>query len=242
MERSIIGFHAIAAYLESPKKGARVLLSRKAGSRAFKLAEQAESKGIPVQKVDTSEMDAYGDHRGIVLLSQQDDTSSYRSLKECLNLLTDKPDALLLFLDGITDPHNLGAVIRSADQFQADAVILPGRRSAQVNETVMKVSSGAARHVPVITVGNLVQAIRTVQSEEFWVYAADLGGTPAGEANLTGKVALVLGAEGKGVSRLAGEASDFTITIPCRGHIDSLNVSVAAGILLYEVRRQQQWR
>ena len=241
MEQPVIGFHAIETYLSSPAQIQRILLSRKAGSRAAELADRAKSLGVQVHRVDPVQLDRYGDHRGIVLIASGSAGTTYQTLGECLEALKDVPDAMVLLLDGITDPQNLGAVLRSADQFRSDAVILPGRRSAQVNETVMKVSSGAAKYVPVITAGNLVQAIKTLQKEGFWVYAADLGGTPASKTNLTGRVAIVLGAEGKGVSRLVGEASDFTITIPSRGHIDSLNVSVAAGILLYEVRRQQQW-
>lgn len=214
--------------------------------RVVQLLTLAQQQGVPTIRVTASQMKQYGpynEHRGMILRVPEESAAQehYRSLPEFFSAVKDQQQCLVLLLDGITDPHNLGAVLRSADQFLCDAVVIPGRRSSQVTETVMKVSAGAAKYVPVITVSNLVQAVRDAQRQNFWVYGADIGGETLHAADLTGRTVLVLGGEGKGISRMIREVCDKRITIPCRGHIDSLNVSVAAGILLYEVRRQQGW-
>lgn len=149
--------------------------------------------------------------------------------------------SLLLLLDHITDPHNYGAILRSADQFQVDGVIVPDRRAAAITPVVQQSSAGAASHVRIAVVGNLAAAIERVQEADYWVYGAEMSGRRADAMDLTGRTALVLGAEGAGLSRLARERSDALVRIPAAGRADSFNVSVAAGILLYEVRRQQGW-
>ncbi len=242
MTRHIIGFRAIEEMLKSPPEGAVLLVDAHAGGkRVREISRTARSRGVQVQQTEAAELNRLvrsGEHRGAVLMVKENQGPGYQSLKDFFDAERSAEKSLLLFLDGITDPHNLGAILRSADLFQVDAVIIPGRRSAQVNETVMKVSSGAAKYVPVIGAGNLVQSIKEAQKESYWVYAADLDGSAPWEVPLKGRTGLVLGAEGKGVSRLVREVCDRLISIPCAGHIDSLNVSVAAGILLYEVSRQ----
>lgn len=192
------------------------------------------------------------DHRGIMLrspsygdASQKDDPESARlfmgaiSFSEELKRLEQLDRGVVLILDGITDPQNFGAILRSADMFGVDLVITPVRRSVQLNPTVVKVSSGAAQYVRVATVTNLVRSIQQLQEIGYWVYGADMGGDSLLSTTFNPKCAIVMGSEGDGVGRLVRESCDHMVSIPTKGHIDSLNVSVAAGILLFETYRQQ---
>ena len=145
----------------------------------------------------------------------------------------------LILCDGIEDPHNLGAIIRTAEAAGAHGVVIPKRRSASLTQTVYKTSAGAAGVLPVCRVGNLAQAAGQLKQAGVWIYSADMDGTPWCEVDYAGGVALVVGSEGQGVSRLMREASDFIVSLPMRGQINSLNASVAAGILMYEIARQR---
>ena len=144
----------------------------------------------------------------------------------------------MLMLDEITDPHNLGAILRSADQFGVNLVVVPERRSAQANETVTKISSGAAQYVPMAVVTNMGRAVDQLKKHGFWIYGADMAGTSSYGAKFTKRAAIVMGSEGSGMRGLTRKLCDEIVSIPMNGHIDSLNVSVAAGILLYEYRRR----
>ena len=159
------------------------------------------------------------------------------TVDEFCSSLKEDDGALVLILDGITDPHNLGAILRSADQFGVDLVLIPERRSVQANETVVKVSSGAAQYVPVSVVTNLTREIKTLKDNGFWIYGADMNGSSSYEEKFASRTAIVMGSEGDGISNLVRKNCDYITSIPMRGHIDSLNVSVATGILLYEFRR-----
>ncbi|MFI4924564.1 MAG: 23S rRNA (guanosine(2251)-2'-O)-methyltransferase RlmB [Vicinamibacteria bacterium] len=145
-------------------------------------------------------------------------------------------DALLVVLDGVTDPHNLGACLRNADAFGAHAVIVPKDRAVGVNATVAKAASGAADTVPVVTVTNLARAIAALKERGVWVLGADTGGESIVDADLSGPIAWVLGAEGEGLRRLTRESCDRIVGIPIGGTVESLNVSVATGICLYATR------
>jgi len=144
---------------------------------------------------------------------------------------------LVLILDSITDPHNVGAIIRSADQFEVSLVILPDHRGASDPEIIARSSAGAASWVPVVRVPNLVRAAEQLKTAGFWIFGADAGGTTARDLEIPEKTVLIMGSEGTGISRLLRESCDAIVSIPTRGKLDSLNVSVAAGILLYEIRR-----
>ena len=159
----------------------------------------------------------------------------YSSLDELLS----ESGNLILILDGVTDPHNLGAIVRTAECAGANGIIIPKRRACQVNETVVKTSAGAISNVKVARVGNLQNAISELKENGFWIYAVEVGGEDIFSSNLSGKVALVLGSEGEGVSRLVKESCDGIVTIPMFGKINSLNVSVAAAISTFEVVRQR---
>jgi 23S rRNA (guanosine2251-2'-O)-methyltransferase len=240
MERIIYGYHAIEEMLNKVKGNARLLFSRvnERGSRIISLAER---KGIPVERVSEEELDRrceHQKHRG-VLLTIKDIPSGLKDIEKLIVELRDKQDAIVLLLDGITDPHNYGAILRSADQFGVDFVISPERRSAHETGTVNVTSAGASAYVNKVVVPNLMYAVRLLKKGGFWIYGTDTDGRHADSVELTGKIGLVLGSEGKGMRRLVRQACDVIISIPGRGNVDSLNVSVAAGILLYECRRQQ---
>jgi 23S rRNA (guanosine2251-2'-O)-methyltransferase len=147
-------------------------------------------------------------------------------------------NSVVLVLDEITDPQNLGAILRSADQFGVDLVVLPERRSAKLSSTVNKTSAGASAYISVVVVKNLRRSISELKAAGFWVYGADIKGTKLQNVEFAERAVVVLGAEGKGLSRLILEECDHVVTIPTSGRVDSLNVSVAAGIMLYELRRQ----
>lgn len=143
-----------------------------------------------------------------------------------------------MILDSVTDPHNVGAVIRSCDQLGADLLVLPEKRGASESAVIERSSAGASAWVPTAIVTNLVRAVEKLQKAGFWVYGAAAGGSAAHSLDLTGNTALIMGSEGSGIGRLLAKKCDGFIAIPCCGKLDSLNVSVAAGILLYERRRQ----
>lgn len=240
MRTFLTGYHAIEERLSSGAIRGILHISR-AGERAERLRQRARSVGIEVRNGtdDTlSKLCGRGDHRGFVLESTLAEDAQY-TLQEGLAALPSEGPALALVLDGITDPHNLGAILRSADQFAADLVLVPSRRSAQDNDTVARTSAGADSYVPLVVVANLVRALGQLKEAGFWIYGADARGIPLSKADLRGRCALVLGSEGSGIARLARDRCDVLISIPARGHVDSLNVSVAAGILMYEARRQQ---
>jgi 23S rRNA (guanosine2251-2'-O)-methyltransferase len=148
----------------------------------------------------------------------------------------------VVILDSITDPHNVGAILRSCDQFGASLVVIPEHNSASDiagNEVIGRTSAGASAWVPVAIVNNLVRAAEQLKQAGFWIYGADAGGSPLGEAKFSGKTAIIMGSEGTGMSRLLREKCDVILSIPTCGKLDSLNVSVAAGVLLYEIHRQK---
>ena len=145
-------------------------------------------------------------------------------------------------LDGVTDPHNIGAILRSCDQFGIDVLVVPERRSAsplQDSQTIARTSAGASAWVPTATVTNLVRTVEQLKEAGFWIFGADANGTPAPETQFPGRTCLIMGSEGSGISRLLARSCDTIVSIPTCGKIDSLNVSVAAGVLLYERYRQQ---
>ncbi len=250
MGEKITGFHAIEEALKTASSGSTLYLARgkDADARLKQLEFLAKSNGKTfVKRIgigDIDDMVPKGvDHRGAVLDAGSSKLGKCGALKSssvkefCAGLAPDD-GALVLILDGITDPQNIGAVLRSCDQFGCSLVIMPQRRSAGINETVLRISSGAARYVPVAMVVNLVREIDLLKANGFWVYGADMNGTSAARTEFAKRTAIVMGSEGSGISRLVASACDHMVSIPMQGHIDSLNVSVAAGILMYEFRRK----
>ena len=243
MAKAVCGFHAIEEALKAGKGGGTLYVSR-SSARIDALVQLAEQKRISVKREGDEALSKMAgqenEHRGAVYL-QQPARRKYKDVGDFLQSLEteNRQKAVVLILDGITDPQNLGAILRSADQFNVDLVVLPERRSAKLNTTVNKTSAGASAYIPVVVVKNLRRSLGELKKAGFWVYGADVQGTMLQNADFDPRSVLVMGAEGKGLSTLILKECDQVVTIPTGGHVDSLNVSVAAGIVLYELRRQE---
>ena len=201
----------------------------------------AKDKGIKVEFADRRALDKVsetGHHQGVIAFYTE---FKYADLNETIMAArNDGKDILFIVLDEVLDPHNLGSVIRVAECAGATGVIIPARRSATVNETVVRTSAGATAYMPVIKVNNLNQAIETMKNQNIWVFAADMDGDEMYKTNLKGDIALVVGGEGTGVRELTRKLCDGIISIPMFGKVNSLNASVSAGIVLYEAVRQRK--
>jgi 23S rRNA (guanosine2251-2'-O)-methyltransferase len=245
----LTGFHAIEERIKAAPPGQTgPLLVAKAGPRARELVDLAVEHKIRVDRVGTHELDRLApDHRGIALYVEDTGPENEITLEAFLSGFSlketkeqdGKDDALVVILDEITDPHNYGAILRSCDQFGVDLVITRNRRIAKYAEIVSKTSAGAVSWVPVAETANLIRAVDKLKQTGFWIFGAHMTGEAAWERDLRGRVAIILGGEGTGISRLLRESCDALVAIPSQGRIDSLNVSVAAGVLLYETVRQR---
>ncbi len=193
-----------------------------------------------VAKERLDQLSETGKHQGVVAYAA---AYEYAEIEDMLALAREKGEApFLILLDNIEDPHNLGAIIRTANLAGAHGVIIPKRRAAGLTATVAKVSAGALNYTPVAKVTNLGKTIEELKEKGMWFVCADMGGQTMYELNLKGSIGLVIGSEGEGVSRLVKEKCDFVASIPMKGNIDSLNASVAAGVLAYEIVRQRMGR
>ena len=236
----LTGFHAIEERIKSGKPHGPVLLA-KAGPRAREILLLASKYKVRVARVGTHDLDGLApEHRGIALEIPDAGPRADVNMDEFIGALGEKKDVLVLILDEITDPHNYGAILRSCDQFGVDLVISRNRRNAKHAELISRTSAGAVDWVPAAEVANLVRAAEDLKDAGFWIYGADMEGEPVHTVDLRGRTALVLGGEGEGISRLLEERCDSMSSIPAGGRVGSLNVSVAAGVLLYEARRQRQ--
>ena len=235
------GFHAIEERIKSGLSCGPLLVA-KPGPRAREIIALAGERKIPMNRVGTADLDILAaDHRGILLeVDERLKGSPDISLEEFMADLGDQKNVLAVILDEITDPHNYGAILRSCDQFGADIVITRRRRIAKYADVIAKTSAGASAWVPTSETPNLVRAIEILKEGGFWIYGADMQGESAWTKDLTGRTAIILGGEGNGISRMLKESCDALISIPSEGKLDSLNVSVAAGVLFYEVVRQRQ--
>lgn len=193
-----------------------------------------------VKKERLDQMSESGKHQGVIAYAA---AYEYAEVEDILKAAQEKGEApFLLMLDGIEDPHNLGAIIRTANQAGVHGIIIPKRRAVGLTATVAKVSAGAINYTPVAKVTNLVQTIEQLKEQGLWFVCADMEGEVMYRQNLTGPICLVIGSEGEGVSRLVREKCDFITKIPMYGDIDSLNASVAMGILTYEIVRQRNFK
>lgn len=207
-------------------------------SPIYKMAKEKRTMISYVDKFTMDKLSEGGNHQGV--LAQITDFD-YSSVEDILALAKEKDeDLLIVLLDGITDPHNLGAIVRSAECFGAHGIVIPKHRSVGVNDTVVKVASGATEHMLIAKVTNINDTIRMLKEHNVWVYATDFDGKAPKLTNLTGNVAIVIGSEGEGIHKLTKELCDDTLTIPEYGKINSLNASVATGIILYEAVRQRR--
>lgn len=190
-----------------------------------------------VAKERLDQMSETGKHQGVIASAA---AYAYAEVEDMLKLAEEKGEPPFLFLlDDIEDPHNLGAIIRTANLAGAHGVIIPKRRAVGLTATVARTSAGALNYTPVAKVTNLSATIEELKEKGLWFVCADMGGTTMYDLNLTGPIGLVIGNEGDGVSRLVKEKCDFVVSIPMKGEIDSLNASVAAGVLAYEIVRQR---
>ena len=204
------------------------------------ILREAKKTDTIINFVDKERLDRLansGHHQGVVA---QAAAYEYAEVEDILNAAKEKGEAPFVFiLDEIEDPHNLGAIIRTANLCGAHGVIIPKRRAVGLTATVAKTSAGAVNYTPVAKVTNIVKTIEELKKEGMWFVCADMDGQTMYDLNLTGPIGLVIGNEGAGVSRLVKEKCDFTASIPMKGDIDSLNASVAAGVLAYEIVRQR---
>ncbi|MCL2478525.1 MAG: 23S rRNA (guanosine(2251)-2'-O)-methyltransferase RlmB [Treponema sp.] len=238
------GFHAIEEKIKSGRSCGPLLVA-KPGPRAKEIVDLAIAQKIAVNRVGTSDLDRLSpDHRGILLEAADDQGSEGPEIKleDYLAGLGSSADALAVILDEITDPHNYGAILRSCDQFGAGIVITRKRRIAKYAQVIAQTSAGASAWVPTAEAPNLQRAVDLLKENGFWIYGADMEGEAAWDRDLTGRTAIIFGGEGSGISRILRDSCDAIISVPKAGRLDSLNVSVAAGILMYEVNRQRKKR
>lgn len=238
----VFGMHAVRTLLQQRPERASLLLLQKGreDARATELMHLAQSHGIRTEWRDARELERLSGsehHQGACLQIRAVGPLGEGALDE---LLDRTPAPLLLVLDGVQDPHNLGACLRTADAAGVSAVIVPRDRAAGLSPIVRKVASGAAETMPLIQVTNLARTLRWLKEREIWVVGTDdRAESSVFDAKLTGPLAIVLGAEGAGLRRLTRETCDALVSIPMRGVVESLNVSVATGVMLYEALRQR---
>ncbi|GMO29395.1 MAG: 23S rRNA (guanosine(2251)-2'-O)-methyltransferase RlmB [Termitinemataceae bacterium] len=243
----LTSFHAIEEHLKAINEGINpnsddaVLLFAKAGPRAREIAELARVCSISIKRVGTHDLDRISsDHRGIILeVKEAAGEEGIQTVEDFISTLGNKKNSIVVVLDEITDPHNFGAIIRSCDQFGVDLIITRNKRTAKHSDVIASSSAGAVAWAPLVSVANLQRSIEELKEAGFWIYGADMSGNSIWMQKLKGRVCLLLGSEGNGISRLLRECCDGLLSIPSAGKVDSLNVSVAAGIVLYEVKRQQ---
>lgn len=204
------------------------------------IVREAKKRGTVLNFVDKerlSHLSLTGKHQGVIAYAA---AYEYADIDSMLELAEKRgEDPFLIFLDGIEDPHNLGAIIRTANLAGAHGVVIPKRRAAGLTAVVAKTSAGALNYTPVARVTNLVNTMKELKKKGLWFVCADMDGTLMYETNLKGPIGLVIGGEGEGVGRLVKENCDFTAAVPMKGEINSLNASVAAGVLAYEIVRQR---
>ncbi|MBO5930561.1 MAG: 23S rRNA (guanosine(2251)-2'-O)-methyltransferase RlmB [Clostridia bacterium] len=221
----------------------RIYISNRAGgSQVAKLISAAKEKGVPFKSVPPEKIDELAktdSNQGVVAVCAE---ISYVQVSDILHRAEEKQEPpFVIIADEITDPHNLGAIIRTANAVGAHGVIIPKNRSAGVNPVVFKTSAGAAAHTPVARVGNLTQAMDALKKHGLWITGADMAGEQEMcQADLTGPIAIVVGSEGKGITKKIRDNCDFFVRIPMVGEINSLNASVAAAVLMYEALRQRR--
>ena len=239
-EGLVIGRNAVRELLRSDRTVDKLLVRRgdREGSIVALVAEAVE-KNIPIVEVDKAKLDSlagFVPHQGVIAMVAQKD---YCSVEDILAIANQRGEApFIVIADGITDPYNLGALIRCAEGCGAHGLIIPRRRAVGLTALVAKSSAGAMEHLAVAKVANIHQTVLDLQKEGIWVYAAEAGGSAHYDTNFSGPCALVMGSEGEGVSRVVKETCDGIVSIPMYGHVNSFNVSTAASVILAEIARQ----
>ena len=234
-ENLLVGRNPIREAIKSGRDIEKLLVMKgELSGSAREIVARAHEARIIVQEVDKVRLDAiYPHHQGMLAFVS---AAKYASLEDIFDTAEERgEDPLVVVLDGITDPHNLGAIVRSAECVGAHGVIIPERRSVGLTPAAVKAAAGACEYMNVVRVVNLNRTLEELKERGLWIVGATMEGTDVSRANLTGPMALVIGAEGEGISQLVEKNCDMKVSLPMKGHIDSLNASVAAGVLLYAV-------
>ncbi len=236
----IIGRNPLMEALKNDREIEKILVGKGAEGSVTKIVAMAKDKGIPLYQSDKQTLDRIAcgrPHQGVIAYAS---AYSYSSMEDVYAKAAAKNEVpFVIILDNLEDPHNLGAIMRTAECAGAHGVIIPKRRSCGLTEVVAKSSAGAIEYMPCVKVSNIGQTIDQLKEDGFWVAACDMGGTTYYKQDLTGKLAIVIGSEGFGISQLVRKKCDFVVSMPMVGEITSLNASNAAAVLMYEVRRQR---
>lgn len=235
----VYGVHAVVESLEANVGNKLYLQDDLRGKNVDKIKALATDKKVSISwtsKKSLSDMTSGAVHQGFVLRVS---AFAYTELTDILDRAGQEENPLILILDGLTDPHNFGSILRTADATQVAGIIIPKHRAVGVTPVVAKTSTGAVAHVPIARVTNLSQTLETLKAAGFWIFGTDMNGTPSHKWDTRGKLALIIGSEGKGISANIKKQVDEMITIPMKGHVQSLNASVAAAVLMYEVFRKK---
>ena len=241
-EDMVAGRNAVMEALKGSRSVNKLMIANGSTEGSIKeIIAVAKEKGVNIQYWDRSKLDSIARgirHQGVLA---QVAPVQYAELEDILQVAKDRNEPpFIVLLDELEDPHNLGAILRTADAAGVHGVLIPKHRSCPLSATVAKTSAGAVEHVPVARVGNLVQTIKKLKQEGLWVAAADMDGKDYYDTDLTGPLLLIIGSEGQGVGRLVKEQCDFVVRIPMVGRINSLNASVAGSILMYEAMKQRR--
>ena len=243
-ENQLEGRNAVLEVLKSGRDIEKIIVQKgNVEGTIRRIAGMARERGIVVQEAARQKLDEMiqtKNHQGVIAIVSEHE---YAEVDDILRSAAEKGEKpFIIILDNITDPHNLGAVIRTAECAGAHGVIIPKRRSVGLTAVVGKTSAGALEYMPVARVTNIARTIEELKKQGVWVACADMDGEDYYDASLDGAIALVIGSEGEGVSRLVKEKCDFTVSIPMYGKISSLNASVAGALLMYEVVRQRNYK
>ena len=238
-ENLLSGRNPIREALKSGRDIEKLLVARgELSGSAREIVQMAKEKRVPVQEVDRARLDAITpNHQGMLAFASAYQYSTVEAMLELAQERGEEP--FLVLLDGLTDPHNLGAIIRTAECAGAHGVIVQERRAVGLTPAAVKASAGAVEYLPVARVTNLANTLEVLKAKNIWAYAADMDGEDYAKTDFSGGVALVIGAEGEGVGRRVLEACDKVVSLPIKGKLDSLNASVAAGVLMYAVMRHR---
>ena len=238
----VIGRNAVRELLKSGRAVDKLLVSRgdREGSIVV-LVAQAIERGIPVVEVERAKLDSMAgmsQHQGVIAMAAE---KEYVEVDDIIAIARERGEApLIVISDGITDPYNLGALIRCAEGVGAHGLIIPKRRASGLTPLVSKSSAGAIEHLAVAKVSNIAQTIEELKEQNIWIYSAEAGGQAYYDTDFTGGCAIVFGSEGEGVSQLVKQRSDFIVSIPMYGHVNSFNVSTAAAVILAEASKQHR--
>lgn len=238
-ENIIVGRNPVTEALRSGREIDKLMVSSEEGSMK-KILAMAKERRIPVMKVEKSAIDRIAEGKAHQGVAAYVNAYAYAELEDIFRIAEERgEDPFIIILDNLEDPHNLGAIMRTAECAGAHGIIIPKRRACGLTEVVAKASAGAIEYMPCVKVTNIVQTIEELKERGIWVAACDMGGQEYYKADLKGKLAVVIGSEGFGISRLVKEKCDFVVSMPMVGRITSLNASNAAAVIIYEVRKQR---